>query len=92
MLMIEALFSRIEVAWEEASFCFSEGDLNEARKLLEKVLGMDPEHDQAQQLKAEIEKRFDHAKQLYEEIQNGLDCSWPRTTHPFNEGSSRCLS
>ena len=69
----EALLYRIEAAWEEASFCFSEGDLNEVRKLLEEVLRMDPEHDQAQQLKAEIEKRFDHAKQLYEEIQNGLD-------------------
>lgn len=69
----EALFSHIEETWEEASFCFSDGDLNEALKLSEEVLGMDPEHAQAQRLKAEIEKRSYQAKQLYVEIQNGLD-------------------
>ncbi len=65
--------SDIEATWEEASFCFSNEDFTAARRLTEEVLGMDPEHTQAQRLKAEIEKRFDQARRLYKEIQDGLD-------------------
>jgi serine/threonine protein kinase len=65
--------AHIEEIWEKASHWFSNGDFNEAARLTEEVLGMDPEHAQAQRLKEEIETRFDEAKWFYQKIEKHLE-------------------
>jgi len=69
----EETMAQIEEIWKEASLWFSDGDFNEAARLTEELLSMDPEHSQAQRLKQELDTRFDQAKQFYHEIDKGLD-------------------
>lgn len=69
----EEAVAPIEEIWEETSLWFSNGDFNEAARLTEEVLSMDPEHTQARRLKNELETRFDQAKRFYHEIEKGLD-------------------
>lgn len=65
--------AHVEEIWEKTSFWFSNGDFNEAAKLTEEVLRMDPEHTQALRLKEELETRFDQAKRFYHEIEKDLE-------------------
>ena len=69
----EEAIAHIEEIWEEASLWFSDGDFNEAARLTEEVLSIDPGHAQARRLKEELDTRFDQAKRFYHEIDKSLD-------------------
>jgi len=65
--------NNLEETWERASLFFSQGDLNEAARLTEKVLDAQPDHPGARQLKEELSSRFSQAEQFYREIDRDLD-------------------
>ena len=69
----EEAISYLEEIWDEASLWFSKGDFNEAARLTEEVLSIEPEHTQARRLKEELETRFDQAKGFYYEIDKSLE-------------------
>jgi len=69
----EEAMAHIEEIWEDASLWFSDSDFNEAARLTEEVLSIDPEHAQARRLKEELDARFDQAKRFYHEIEKNLD-------------------
>jgi len=69
----EEAISYLEEIWDEASLWFSKGDFNEAARLTEEVLSIDPEHVQARRLKEELKMRFDQAKRFYHEIDKDLE-------------------
>ena len=63
----------LEKTWETASLCFSEDDFNEAARLTEKILSVEPEHTQARELREELQSRFDRAHLFYQEISQNLE-------------------
>ena len=59
--------------WNKAQESFSQGNLNEASRLLEEVLCFEPDHGAASELQGKIKERFDQAEQHYRMITEGLE-------------------
>ncbi|MBC2714915.1 MAG: protein kinase [Desulfobacteraceae bacterium] len=62
----------IETIMQSASNCFSQGDYNESIRLIDKALSLDPENDAAQQLRTELQTRFEKAEKFYQTIAQNL--------------------
>jgi tetratricopeptide (TPR) repeat protein len=64
---------KIAEIWKNASMLFSQGNLNEAAKLTERILDAQPDHSDALRLKEEISRRFVQGEQFYREIEADLE-------------------
>ena len=69
----EAATNSIQSTLEKAKSCLYEGNLNEAKNLLDEVLIVQPDHIQAQKLRQEIRNRWEQAQQFYEEIARNFE-------------------
>ena len=59
--------------WEQASQFFSDGDFQGALRLAEKIVSMQPEHLPSMELVDIINRRFEDADRLYQEIGRNLE-------------------
>jgi serine/threonine protein kinase len=62
----------IETIMQSATHCLSQGEYNESIRLTDKVLYLDPKNDEAQELRKELQKRYEQAEKFYQTITQQL--------------------
>jgi serine/threonine protein kinase len=69
----QKLTEPVQQWWDQASGFFEDGKLNEADRLCDRILQIFPDFEPARDIKDDIDRKFQQAKQFYNAIGNGID-------------------
>ena len=64
---------KVEEIWENTKQCYSKQDFNEALKLIDEVISIQPDHSHAQLVRKEIERKFEQVDRLYRDTDNNIE-------------------
>jgi len=78
----------LEDLWERVRHCYTQGDFKKTSGLLEEVLGVEPNHDSARELKTELQLRFVQAQKIYHEISMNLENNLDATPALLKEAAT----